>query len=480
MKKRMAAGALAVMCVAMIMVPAALATWTDDWLAQKVTQGPSYFEGQKRGYMQGGSFSARWPSHADSPVSVSPPTIKAGCGGIDMFTGGISFMDFEYLVQKLQRVLQSASGYAFQIGLKVLCEKCSSALEWVTGISDALNSMQIDDCKAGKAIVAYAAKDMPIDAKIKSELASSIADFKLSTGEESSWKRIQERVGSDGGKLDNYIGDVKNLIAGCPEDLQAVFLREGSMLDHVGGRLQYPQEHIALIRGLIGDIKITDNKGLPHAQYVPPCSENGWDPYDAMAAGNVYVRADVNGVCMLVSDAEGSIASKVQKMMMSISQKMSNSSALTSEEEEFIKANPLSIQLSLRAAMGTGTESQMIALLSDVTTKAYTYMSISDLYGRIYTMIDHMRTVRDAQGSGGPGGVSCDLRIVQDTFDKVSEFSERIQRLTLASAESYKKSAVEINSVITLSEKIRSFDALAMGELQKRFHAPMARRAIGR
>ena len=36
-----------------------MAGWVDDWLQQKTETSPGYFEGQKRGYFTGGSFSAR-------------------------------------------------------------------------------------------------------------------------------------------------------------------------------------------------------------------------------------------------------------------------------------------------------------------------------------------------------------------------------------------------------------------------------------
>jgi conjugative transfer pilus assembly protein TraH len=477
-KKRIIAIAMA---AALAALPTnGLGSWMDDWFDQKVSQSPSYFEGQKRGYLQGGSFSARWPTHTDSLMTVQPPTIKAGCGGIDVFTGGIGFLDFEYLVQKLQRVLQSAPGYAFQIGLKVLCEKCSSALEWITGISDALNGLQLDECKAGKALVAYAAKDLPQNEKIKTELAGALADFQLSTGAASSWKKIQDLLSSDEGKVDLHIGDIKNLTAGCPSDLQAVFFQAGSLLEHVGGRLNYPADHIALIRGIIGDIKISGDYGLPQAQSIPPCAQNGNDPYDALVSGTIYIRSDINSACTQSSDLNGSAAMRIQNMMISIAQKIENGQALTVEESNFIDANPLSIQLVLRSVLGTGNRDAMIALLADVTAKAYIYMSVTDLYARIYSMVNHMRAVKDAQGSGGEAGVSCNLSIARDVFEQVVEMPEKVQRLIAASANSYNRSVGEINTVLTLTDKIREFDNLAKNELQNRFHASLANRALGR
>src|SRR5262245_42930450 len=45
--------------------------WVDDWMTQKTSTSPSYYEGAKRGYYTGGSFSARWPNGTDYPVTVT-------------------------------------------------------------------------------------------------------------------------------------------------------------------------------------------------------------------------------------------------------------------------------------------------------------------------------------------------------------------------------------------------------------------------
>jgi len=57
------------------------AGWVDDWMTQSTGSSPGYFEGQQRGYYSGGSFSGRWPSTADYPVTIEAPRVKSGCGG---------------------------------------------------------------------------------------------------------------------------------------------------------------------------------------------------------------------------------------------------------------------------------------------------------------------------------------------------------------------------------------------------------------
>jgi len=96
-----------------------------------MSSGTSFYNGQERGYWTAGSFSARVPVDMVYPVGFAPPSLKMGCGGIDFFGGGVSLMNFQYLVQKFQGTLASAATVAFDMALKVLCPICSETLRSV-------------------------------------------------------------------------------------------------------------------------------------------------------------------------------------------------------------------------------------------------------------------------------------------------------------------------------------------------------------
>jgi conjugative transfer pilus assembly protein TraH len=137
----------------LLLAQTAHAGWVDDWLQQQATTSPDYLSGQQRGYYAGGSFSGRWRSTAEYPVTVEMPRINSGCGGIDVFMGGFSFMNTDYLVDKLQAILTNASAVAFDLALKTLCEQCSNTIKNFEALADKLNSMQIDECAAAKELV---------------------------------------------------------------------------------------------------------------------------------------------------------------------------------------------------------------------------------------------------------------------------------------------------------------------------------------
>lgn len=79
-------------------------SWAEHWFDNVTYTSPGSFEDQARGYVTAGGFSGRVDVHNDYLMSVTLPKVRAGCGGIDMFLGGMSFLDPDYLVQKLENV----------------------------------------------------------------------------------------------------------------------------------------------------------------------------------------------------------------------------------------------------------------------------------------------------------------------------------------------------------------------------------------
>ena len=65
--------------------------------ASNVTS-PMAFESQASGYFGGGSLFVRSQVREYRLVHLSMPTYRAGCGGIDLFTGSFSFLSHEKLV----------------------------------------------------------------------------------------------------------------------------------------------------------------------------------------------------------------------------------------------------------------------------------------------------------------------------------------------------------------------------------------------
>jgi hypothetical protein len=122
-----------------------------------VTSSSSAFESQKQGHFAGGGFSVRVPIDRTPFIHITAPRLSAGCGGIDSFWGGFSFLNPEYLIQKLKNILMAAPAYAFKLALQTLCPQCAETLATLEAIADQLNSLAVDDCRASQTLVNGAA-----------------------------------------------------------------------------------------------------------------------------------------------------------------------------------------------------------------------------------------------------------------------------------------------------------------------------------
>ncbi|MDB5579790.1 MAG: conjugal transfer protein TraH, partial [Bradyrhizobium sp.] len=139
--------------------PASAQSWAESWFDNVTYSSPGSFEDQTRGYLTAGGMSGRVDVHNDYLMSLSLPKVKAGCGGIDMFLGGMSFLDPDYLVQKLESILQAAPAVAFQYLLETLDEKMGNIISKMEAATNFLNSIQVNDCRMANRLVQIAKGD---------------------------------------------------------------------------------------------------------------------------------------------------------------------------------------------------------------------------------------------------------------------------------------------------------------------------------
>lgn len=117
------------------------------------SSGSGAFESQSRGYLIGGSVTARTPAKYMTPFTIQLPDVKAGCGGIDIFFGGFQFINAEEFKRFLQAAGTAAIGYAFHMALSAICQSCDTILRSLRQFADAINKFGLDSCTAGRAAV---------------------------------------------------------------------------------------------------------------------------------------------------------------------------------------------------------------------------------------------------------------------------------------------------------------------------------------
>jgi len=457
------------------------AGWVDDWLAQSNTTQTGYFEGQQRGYYSAGSFSGRWKSTAEYPVTLELPKVKSGCGGIDVFMGGFSFMNSEYLTQKLTNMVSGAiSAVAYDLAMKVLSEQVSNSIKNFEALSDTLNQMQLDECAAAKTVVGIMTdeKGLRSGEDMQERLGTAVKENKLVSGVSDMWTTLTTEEQANGGTVNS--GDVAAVTSTCNADVRDIFMDGNSMLANVGNKMSIPGPHIDLIRGLVGDVKLSGAAEAYQISYMPPCSENNTDSLKSIASGDVYIK-NAAGTCSQVTDGNRDMKAYVVTKLTSIATKIRNKGAgFDTAELAFMDSTPLSILPIIRSAVGTQTEGQTIGSLADITASAYSLQMMSDLYLRAEVIAMKAREVVEKKGAGSSAGTeTCKAPVFLENAGKdISVMLGKIQDLKDGAKSSYIASTNEMNSVLTFISHMQNLESQMNQEVTRRFGRDVVARFI--
>lgn len=114
---------------------------------------PSAYKGQEAGYYTGGSIFARDTVRDLQIVQVDIPTYRSGCGGIDLFAGGFSFVNADQLVAMFKNVLNNAKGYAFTLAMESATPEIANVMKWIQDKADEINRANVNSCETAAGLV---------------------------------------------------------------------------------------------------------------------------------------------------------------------------------------------------------------------------------------------------------------------------------------------------------------------------------------
>jgi len=120
--------------------------------SSNVSNGAAYTD-QTGGYYTGGSIFARSPVKNANVLSLSMPSLQTGCGGIDLYTGGFSFISSEQFSQMLRTIGSSATSYAFSLALQTITPQIKSVLDELFAKMQDINNLNINSCQAAATLV---------------------------------------------------------------------------------------------------------------------------------------------------------------------------------------------------------------------------------------------------------------------------------------------------------------------------------------
>jgi conjugative transfer pilus assembly protein TraH len=315
--------------------------------------GSGAYESQSGGYYHGGRVYARVPSRGIQLMNLQAPSFSAGCGGIDLFAGGMSFIKADDFVKAARNIANNAVGYAVNLSLQNVSPTIYNTINKLNDIAREVNNMNISSCEAAANVVGGI---WP-----RSDASSRYLCSAMGTGEGnffSDWAQARQGCGAEGQRdevnrskkagFEDQLGDEFNLVweairkngfLSKDKDLAEVFMSiSGTIISKKVGDTKNPKFVQTYLASLANDQGLIDV--LLYGE-----SKSGASP-------NIY-SCDVDnenkclnpGKKVLSVSKTRALVVKVEGLLRSIAEKSRNydEKGLSAEEKGLIEATKIPI-----------------------------------------------------------------------------------------------------------------------------------------
>lgn len=322
-------------------------------LASNVSPGGAY-EGQTAGYYTGGNLFARAPSRNYNLMTVQLPSARAGCGGIDLFTGGFSFINSDQLVAMMKNIGSNAVGLAFQVALSTISPKLSGLLQDMQDMANKINASNINSCEAAANLLGGL---LPKTEASRKALCQSIG---IGAGIFSDYAASRQGCGAGGQR--------SSIIAGARTDSRFKdLIPDGNIVWNALKKISSTSNDTQLaemVMSLTGTViyPLAPNDDTPITpRILPPTikAENDRDLLAFLRGGEVTIwRCDTTGEfgCLYptkqtitISDNEG-YATRVAALLTGMIDNMYSESPLSTEQRNLLNETSLPVYKMLNVA----------------------------------------------------------------------------------------------------------------------------------
>lgn len=114
---------------------------------------PQAYHGQQAGYYTGGSVFMRTPTRDVQLVQIQLPSFRSGCSGIDIFTGGFSFINSDQMIELLRNIMNNSASYAFTLAMETASPALSNVMKYWNDFASKVNQANINSCEMAESLV---------------------------------------------------------------------------------------------------------------------------------------------------------------------------------------------------------------------------------------------------------------------------------------------------------------------------------------
>ena len=447
---------LASAAIACVCAPAHAQSWAESWFDNVTYTSPGSFSDQTRGYVTAGGMSGRVDVHNDYLMSITLPKVKAGCGGIDMFLGGMSFLDPDYLVQKLESILQAAPAVAFQYLLETLDEKMGNIISKMEAATNFLNSIQVNDCRLANRMVQIAKGDDNM-----SGIIEEMTGYKsVKEGFAKSYQQSREKIQAN---ANSPTEDLRDALENCPAEVTEIF-KTGSLLAHAAARVG-ASDWAGVMRARVGDVYMRwdTNDKVPIFSAIPACPHQDSDSIDDFLTGKVQTRAlnvpPSAADCSVNGSGKGALV-LARARMDSIALKIRSRGALTDEERQFVaNVRTLPVYRLLEWGVRQGLTDSVIADTDELVALTLAYQMLNDLTRSIDFAVSNAERGASAAGASDAANAKvCQTRILTKGIEQLRDLRDEVLRQRAQMRQSYMAALQQANLSATYSGVVRQRD----------------------
>lgn len=264
--------------IVLSMIAASMILANNNWIKDNMIDVGSdmgYYQTQTRGIYTLGSQTIKFREvgGAITPFHLDPPRFNVGCGGIDIAMGGFSYLNPEFIIEKLKAISAAAPAFVYQMAISALCKDCQNIMNELEKFANMINGMNFDTCDAIQA------------SQGAGKLVGEAMNQSLTGGQSDSWMSQNLKTGREamqgwGNSLTSFFGgDTQKA-----KDTMDILVLEGSLLhlvstkglpdvsklDLLGNDADGDKLILSIFRAAIGDvIGGKDKDGKPTAYIVP-------------------------------------------------------------------------------------------------------------------------------------------------------------------------------------------------------------------
>ncbi|PZP33176.1 MAG: conjugal transfer protein TraH [Kocuria rhizophila] len=388
------AGAAALSMIPADMANAQVAAKMNDFFndaggAANVT-GPTAYQGQTAGYYSGGNVWSRFPQKSVQPFNLQLPSARAGCGGIDLFSGSFSFINSAELVAMMKGVANNALGFAFKLAISSISPQISKEIDFLQGAAQQLNQMNISSCEAAQGLVGA------VWPKMQGARSTICAAVGNSQGKFSDWAKARQGCGA-GGEQDatldgNTDPKMADHIPAQPRNYTWEALKRSNKF---GG---FDKEFSEYLMTLVGTVVISGGDADRSIKYFGPGEDAVVTALlDGTSGTNqVKILSCQNDACLDISEKPLSIGPsqalrpRIKAMIESMNGKIRTDAALSPAEQQLLNMTniPLYKMLTVQALAHSSFTYGEVDALAEVVAVNLLASMIDNMIDRVVTQVD--------------------------------------------------------------------------------------------